>query len=253
MEVHEYAVLFPMASDDEIREMADDIKKRGLLNPIITLDGKILDGRNRAKACEMAGITPRCQPYQGADPLGDVVSWNLKRRHLSVSQKSTLAIRLKPMFEVKAKERQLATQNNESGKAVRANLPELVKGKSVDQAAAAVGVSGRTVQDAEYVKKHAPEVFEKIGTKGADGKEFTVNAAKKEVKERVDYQAPVRAKPRNETKGGDKKGVELPAALRRAVSTLRTEVMLMNSKGWKEGHADKLLSDVEAILDTIES
>jgi hypothetical protein len=249
MEVHEYAVLFPMASDDEIREMADDIKKRGLLNPIITLDGKILDGRNRAKACEMAGITPRCQPYQGADPLGDVVSWNLKRRHLSVSQKSTLAIRLKPMFEVKAKERQ---RGGQGGKLLRAKLPE-AKCKSVDQAAAAVGVSGRTVQDAEYVKKHAPEVFEKIGTKGADGKEFTVNAAKKEVKERVDYQAPVRAKPRNETKGGDKKGVELPAALRRAVSTLRTEVMLMNSKGWKEGHADKLLSDVEAILDTIES
>ncbi len=44
------------------------------------------------------------EPYRGTDPLGDVVSWNLKRRHLSVSQKSTLAIRLKPMFEVKAKE-----------------------------------------------------------------------------------------------------------------------------------------------------
>ena len=83
MKTHEYAEAFPMATESELAEMAADIKQRGLLCPIIMLDGKVLDGRNRLRACEIAGVAPRFQEYAGADPLADVVSWNLKRRHLS--------------------------------------------------------------------------------------------------------------------------------------------------------------------------
>lgn len=49
MEPHEYAALFPMATDAELQEMAADIRKHGLVCPIITLDGKVLDGRNRLR------------------------------------------------------------------------------------------------------------------------------------------------------------------------------------------------------------
>ena len=180
--IHEYAELFPAATDAELREMADDILQRGQLCPIITLEGKVLDGRNRLRACELAGVDPKFQKYSGSDPLADVISWNLKRRHLSTSQKATLAVNLKPMFEAQAKERMVAKQNNESGKAARANLPEQteqVKGRARDQAAAAVGVSGRIVQDAEHVKRQAPEVFEEV-----KAGRMTVNAAKQEVKQR---------------------------------------------------------------------
>jgi len=46
--------------------------------------------------------------------------------------------------------------------ASRANLPDSSKGKAVDQAALAVGVSGRTVQDAEYIRTAAPVIFEEV-------------------------------------------------------------------------------------------
>jgi hypothetical protein len=183
METHEYADLFPMATDAEVQEMAEDIRQRGLLCPIITLDGKVLDGRNRLRACNIAGVTPHFQKYAGADPLADVVSWNLKRRHLSTSQKGKVAVSLKPMFEEQARDRMRERKGDQPGARV-AKLPHMDASKSRDQAAAAVGVSGRTVQDAEYVQKHAPEVFEKIGTKDEAGREFTVNAARKEVKQR---------------------------------------------------------------------
>jgi len=184
MEIHEYASLFPMATDAELRDMADDIRRRGLVCPIITLDGKILDGRNRFKACEIAEVIPFFETYNGSDPLADVVSWNLKRRHLSTSQKATLAVNLKPMFEEQARERMLA------GKAAdpRADLPEGSKGKAIDKAAAAVGVSGRIVQDAEHVKKHAPEVFEEV-----KAGRMTVNAAKQEVSKRESQQGESKA------------------------------------------------------------
>ena len=178
MIAHEYADAFPMATDGEIQQMAADIKERGLLNPIITLDGKILDGRNRARACEIADVTPDYTEYSGTDPLGDVVAWNLHRRQLSTSQRAEVARTLKPLYEEQAKARQRASGGDH--KAVVANSPQPDTGKkSRDQAAAAVGVSGRTVQDAEYVHTHAPELSEKI-----KAGEITVNAAKQEVKKR---------------------------------------------------------------------
>jgi len=171
MEAHKYAQLFPMASEGELAEMAADIKQRGLLHPIITVNGQILDGRNRFRACELAGVTPDFREYEGVDPLADVISWNLHRRQLSTSQRAALAAELKPMFEEEAKGRMSA-----GGKGV-ANLPQA--GKSRDQAAQAVNVSGRIVQDAETVLKDDPEEFEKI----KNGR-ITVNAAKRNVEQK---------------------------------------------------------------------
>ena len=170
MESHKYAQLFPLASEGELAEMAADIKQRGLLHPIITVNGQILDGRNRFRACELAGVTPVFREYEGVDPLADVISWNLHRRQLSTSQRAALAVELKPMFEAEAKEREAL--NNAS----RANLPYSQKGRSRDKAAEAVNVSGRIVQDAETILKDDPEEFEKIKS----GKS-TVNAAKRNV------------------------------------------------------------------------
>jgi len=177
MESHEYADLFPLATGDELREMADDIRQRGLLCPIVTLGGRILDGRNRARACEMAGVAPHYREYDGDDPLADVVSWNLKRRQMTTSQRAALGVTLKPMFAERARER-MAEGGKRHGEGV-ANLPQVESAKARDQAAAAVGVSGRSVQDAEYVQQHAPEVFEQIKTG-----EKKVHAAKKEVQKR---------------------------------------------------------------------
>ena len=175
---HEYADAFPMATDGEIQQMAADIKERGLLNPIITLDGRILDGRNRARACELADVTPDYTEYSGTDPLGDVVAWNLHRRQLTTSQRAEVARTLKPMYEEQAKARQIELGKSH-GDPLKANLPQGSTGQSRDQAAAAVGVSGRTVQDAEFVHTHAPELSEEI-----KAGRMSVNKAKEEVKKR---------------------------------------------------------------------
>jgi len=179
MDAHEYAQLFPLATDEEIADMAADIKTRGLLNPIVTLDGLVLDGRNRLRACELAGVTPRFIEYSGTDPLGDVLSWNLHRRQLSTSQRAALAVAIKPIFEKQAKERQVAALKKGDVLPVSANLRQRTKGKSAHQAAAAVGVSGRTVEDAELIKREAPEAFEEI-----KAGRMTVHAAKEGIKEK---------------------------------------------------------------------
>lgn len=68
-------------SEEELAALAADIKARGLIETIVLLDGCILDGRNRHRARELAGVEPRFEDYAGADPTGFVLSRNLHRRH----------------------------------------------------------------------------------------------------------------------------------------------------------------------------
>jgi ParB-like chromosome segregation protein Spo0J len=61
LEFHEIANTFPLISEEETQQLADDIKKQNrLIEPIVLYEEKILDGRNRFKACKLAGY--RLQP-----------------------------------------------------------------------------------------------------------------------------------------------------------------------------------------------
>jgi hypothetical protein len=94
MPFHPLAQLFPLPSEDELRGMADDIAARGLREPIVTLEGQILDGRCRYLACKMAAVEPTFEGYGGDDPVAYIYSRNVARRHLTKSQRAILAARL---------------------------------------------------------------------------------------------------------------------------------------------------------------
>jgi ParB-like chromosome segregation protein Spo0J len=82
---HPICLLIPSADEDELQDLTDDIRAHGLIAPIVLFEGMILDGRNRAAACERAGVAPRYVSFEGGreDALILVVSHNLKRRHLT--------------------------------------------------------------------------------------------------------------------------------------------------------------------------
>src|SRR5438128_1322695 len=97
MRAHKYAELFPVMDDDQLQELADDVKANGLRLKIVTLDDKILDGRNRERACRMAGVEAIYKEYTGKDPLGYVISQNMRRRHLSVKVRAEIAAKIANM------------------------------------------------------------------------------------------------------------------------------------------------------------
>jgi ParB-like chromosome segregation protein Spo0J len=82
---HPICHLIPSADEDELQDLTDDIRAHGLINPIVLFEEMILDGRNRAAACERAGVAPRYVKFEGGreDALILVISHNLKRRHLT--------------------------------------------------------------------------------------------------------------------------------------------------------------------------
>ncbi len=91
---HEYANLFPMMTGKPYRELVEDVQANGVREPIVFLDGQILDGRNRYLAAREVGVAyPRIE-FIGSDPLAYVISLNLKRRHLSESQRAMVAAKL---------------------------------------------------------------------------------------------------------------------------------------------------------------
>src|SRR6266852_4890355 len=84
--VHPYAASFPMLEGEELDELVEDIRINGLRHPIV-LDksGQLIDGRNRLKACELAGVKPTFITTE-LDPVPYILSNNVTRRHLSKGQ-----------------------------------------------------------------------------------------------------------------------------------------------------------------------
>lgn len=163
---HPAAELFPFMSDEELAELAADIRAHGLLEPIVLLDGLVLDGRNRFRACEAAGVEPRFVEWDGtSDPALWVISKNLKRRHLDTSQRAMVAAKLLGYYTGEAKKRQRQHGGTAPGKeSLSANLREVFgapnpEGKATASAARDLNVSPRTVEHAAtVVERGVPEL-----------------------------------------------------------------------------------------------
>jgi len=174
---HPIADVWPMMQEDQLHELATDIKKNGLIQPVWLYQGMILDGRNRWAACKIAGVDPKTKEYTGDEPTAFAVSMNDKRRHMNKGSLAAVAAELEPFFAEDAKRRQKkAGEEHGRGQKVKEKIPEAIRPQAREEAAKSVGVNDRYVQDAKKVRAEAPEVFERLkaGT-------ITLQDAKREV------------------------------------------------------------------------
>lgn len=94
MRFHPLADLFPLIEGAEFNELVTSIRENGQREPIVIFEDAVLDGRNRYRACEAAGVEPVTQQFPGGDPVHFVIDHNLRRRHLNESQRAMIAARL---------------------------------------------------------------------------------------------------------------------------------------------------------------
>ena len=152
LEPHPFAALFPELPPEELTQLARDIKERGQLEPIILYKGVILDGRNRYRACQIAGVKPRIEEFDAKatrrSPEEFVLSRNLRRRHLSVGQKAALALEWSEQIELSAD-----PQKNKGRGRPKGTLSEGAK---------KIGINERRVFEVRQIREANPSLYQDV-------------------------------------------------------------------------------------------
>ena len=193
---HEAADLFPMMPDERLAELAADIRENGLREPIRLLDGRIIDGRNRYRACKMAGVSPRFEQVAAdQNPWAFVWSLNGQRRDLSRDQRYLLwdecsakdaewqAVQERIQDEANRKRAEAAKGNENAAKEKPKNSAATTCGTTVsdvrpapkptpkadakparasEEKAKAANVDRGTVERNEYLKKNRPDLAARV-------------------------------------------------------------------------------------------
>lgn len=154
---HPVAALFPMMVPEEGKELAEDIQANGLEDAVTLVDTpegpQIADGRNRVHYTLEHGGWERLhfERYTGADLVGWILRKNLKRRHLTESQRALLAAELvKIMRQEKEARKDQAAAGAATDPTAETTRTE-PEGKTRDRAAAIMNVSPRAVQAGKAV------------------------------------------------------------------------------------------------------
>ena len=153
------AKVYPDMGKEDFEGLKNSIKQNGLRHPIVLKDGKVVDGKNRLKACLELGIEPQTVAWDGEGSVIEfVVDMNHNRRNLTKSQRAMIAVDLKRHYAIEAHERMLA------GKKVDpvSKLPQGQKGSARALAANRLGVSETYVRDAEFLENQDPYLAESV-------------------------------------------------------------------------------------------
>jgi hypothetical protein len=143
LDFHPFADKFPEMEIDELRKLADDIKANGLIEPIALYEGKILDGRNRYRACQLYGTQPRFHELPAdTNPVAYVISKNIQRRHLTAEQKRALLATLIKIDPTKSN-RQIADEAKVDHKTVGSVREGLEGSGEIPQLDATTGKDGK--------------------------------------------------------------------------------------------------------------
>ena len=177
MEFHPIANLFPLIEGEDFQKLVEDIRDNGQKERILTYDGKIIDGRNRYRACKEAGVEPEFKEWDGNGSLASLVmSLNLNRRHLNKEQRAMIVVSMKPYLEEEARKRQ--EEGRKAGGHAKHGDTSMVENlppsrKVRDELAKAADTSGKLIDFAEKVKeKGVPELAQAVNRQ-----EISISAA----------------------------------------------------------------------------
>lgn len=147
---HPLADLFPPLPAADYEALKADIAEQGVLTPVVLWNGQLVDGRHRMRAAVELGkdfdtVTLACAE---SDLPKKVASYNLHRRHLTVSQRAMIAHEMEQMAH--------------GGDRKSSDLKDHLKPKALvsrEQAAEVMRVSYPTItRAARVVRESPPEV-----------------------------------------------------------------------------------------------
>ncbi len=158
--VHSACDLFPMIGDDEFAALKADISEHGQREPILLVDGEVVDGRNRLRACTELGIEPKLRNLtakEAGDVFALVMSLNFHRRHLRPHEKGKAELAFMERVGAKKQPKAGRPKKSENVSDIPKTLPAVAK---------VLGIDERTVRNhikaAEDYAAAAPELKAKV-------------------------------------------------------------------------------------------
>lgn len=151
----DYAELVFPLTELEYTDLKNSILQKGQLVPIIVNQSNtILDGHHRFRICQELSIEPKIVIREDEDPLQEqlfVIDCNLKRRHLNLYQKTTLALKAKPILQ------KIAIKNQKAGVPLT-EISERLGRQGVNEAVGKRAKAGHdTVRKVEIINQEASE------------------------------------------------------------------------------------------------
>ncbi len=150
IKIHPACDLFPPMSEEDYQELKADIAANGVQESVTFWRGQLIDGRHRVRAMQELGINVgyhSSEIYESADPFAFAISVNLKRRHLTTSQRAMIASKLATLRHgTNQWEEKVEVQNQTST-------------TTLQDAAESLGVARASVAQAKKLEREAaPEV-----------------------------------------------------------------------------------------------
>ena len=143
--------LIPPLTQDEYRQLEENILNEGIREPLITWNGTLIDGHNRYGIAKKYRLEFQTREID-FDSESDAEIWIIKnqfgRRNLSKYDRSILALRLKPVIAERAKEKE-AERKTTYQKSEKSSMPTVNTTKEIAKLA---GVSHDTIHRVETIE-----------------------------------------------------------------------------------------------------
>ena len=85
---HPLSAIWPDMDEPVFRALVADVKRNGVLHPVVLYEGEVLDGWNRYQAARGALVKCPFTTYEGSYPMEYVIAANAQRRHVSALQRA---------------------------------------------------------------------------------------------------------------------------------------------------------------------
>lgn len=165
----EFKNLIPKLTNEEFRQLEENILKEGCREPLIIWNETLIDGHNRYEICSKHNIDFKTitKDFKNRE---EAKMWIIKnqfgRRNLSIYDRSVLALKLEDLFKEKAKVNQIVAGEKFgkgcqiSDKAIEDKIEPVDTKKEIAKIA---GTSHDTIAKVKKIEEKAPEeVKEKV-------------------------------------------------------------------------------------------
>lgn len=190
---NDFRDILPPLSTEEYAELEKSVKEKGVLSPILTWNGYIVDGHNRYAICQKNGITTFEVKEMQFGSKDEVLEWilshQLGRRNLNDFQRNEVALKYEKVIAERMRERQIMSGGDKKSEHAKNAVDQMdhtdfVKTSKRKELAKIAGTSEGSIQRSKLIIEHGTQEQIERARKGGAGNSVSAIANEIEAERR---------------------------------------------------------------------